>query len=203
MVGDFCKQNDLILVVDAISSFIADELDMQKIGADIVITGSQKALASPPGISILVISEGMTSRINERPSVCYYLDLKSALKNGERGQTPFTPAVGTLIQLNARLNQISDVGIERIRDEIKTLALDFRTRIKGYPFRIPSETISTALTPLSPKNRNISAHSIFERLKEQYNIIVCPNGGSLPIQFSCWPFGGVIGADNDRLFRAF
>ena len=41
---------------------------------------------------------------------CMYLNLKSALKNGEQGQTPFTPAVGTLRQINARLKEIEAAG---------------------------------------------------------------------------------------------
>ena len=51
MISRFCRDNGLLLIVDAISTFMADPFDMEALGADVMITGSQKALACPPGIS--------------------------------------------------------------------------------------------------------------------------------------------------------
>ncbi len=68
-----------------------------------------------------------------------YFDLKDALKNGERGQTPFTPAVGTLLQINARLKEIErNGGVESENHRMKMLAEDFRNKIKDLPFTIVS-----------------------------------------------------------------
>ena len=75
-----------------------------------------------------------------------YLNLKSALKNGERGQTPFTPAVGTLRQINARLKEIEAAGgVESETKKIAELAQDFRDKIKGLPLEIVSESMSNAV----------------------------------------------------------
>ena len=110
MIGDFCRRNSLFLLVDCISSFLADPFDMQAFGADIMITGSQKALACPPGISVMVLSPRALERVSKTKCVCQYLDLQIALRNAERGQTPWTPAVGTLLQINARLKEIDANG---------------------------------------------------------------------------------------------
>lgn len=110
LISDFCKRNGLFLIVDCISSFLADEFDMQALGADIMITGSQKALACPPGISLLVLSPRALERVGQTKCKCQYFDLKHALKNGERGQTPWTPAVGILRQINMRLKEIDQMG---------------------------------------------------------------------------------------------
>ena len=115
MISAFCRENGLVLVVDAISAFLADDVSMKRWGADVVFTGSQKALAVPPGISMMVLSSRAVERIYANRPACYYLDLKAALKNGERGQTPFTPAVGILIQINARLNQIKRDGFANVQ----------------------------------------------------------------------------------------
>lgn len=48
MISAFCRENGLVLVVDAISAFLADDVSMKRWGADVVFTGSQKALAVPP-----------------------------------------------------------------------------------------------------------------------------------------------------------
>ncbi len=110
LISDFCRKNNIMLIVDAISSFIADELDMKKLNAAVVITGSQKALAVQPGISIIALSQEALKRVENNPETCMYLSLKEALKNSVRGQTPFTPAVITLIQINKRLVSINTQG---------------------------------------------------------------------------------------------
>lgn len=109
-VSEFCKANNILLIVDAISAFLSDEIDMTKLGAVAVITGSQKALAVQPGISMIALATGAIERIEKNKEVCMYLSLKQALKNGERGQTPFTPAVTTLFQINKRLHKINRGG---------------------------------------------------------------------------------------------
>ena len=110
MVGEFCRENNIMLLVDAISAFIADELDMSELGAAAVITGSQKALAVQPGISVVALAPEALRRVAENEEVCMYLSLKDALKNQERGQTPFTPAVTILLQINQRLKYIYGLG---------------------------------------------------------------------------------------------
>ena len=176
LIGDFCQRNGLFLVVDAISSFLADDFNMAAMGADVMITGSQKALACPPGISVMVLSKRAVERIEGNQVRCMYLDLKSALKNGERGQTPFTPAVGTLLQIHARLKAIeAEGGVEVETAKIAALAADFRSRIADLPLTVCSEAMSNAVTPLM--TQNCSAYDVFMVLKDEYGIWVCPNGG--------------------------
>lgn len=203
MISQFCKKNGLFLVVDAISSFLADEFDMSKLNAQVMITGSQKALACPPGVSIIVLSPEAVQRVEQRDVKCMYLNLKSALKNGERGQTPFTPAVGILRQINARLKAIEAAGgVESERQKISELAQDFREKINGLPFEITSESLSNAVTPLHPLN--VSAYDLFAVLKDEYGIWICPNGGELKDRiFRVGHIGALTPEDNTTLVNAF
>ena len=202
MISEFCKKNHMFLLVDAISSFLADEFDMEKLGVDLMLTGSQKALACPPGISVIILSEHAVQRVYEKTPQCLYLDLKEALKNGERGQTPFTPAVGILRQIHARLQEIEKAGgVEAETEKIASLAADFRKKIEGMPFEIPSESMSNAVTPLHPLN--VSAYKIFETLKDEYHIWVCPNGGDLAEKiFRVGHIGALTTDDNTTLVEA-
>ncbi len=131
-----------------------------------------------------------------------YFDLKDALKNAERGQTPFTPAVGILRQINARLRQIErDGGVASEISKTRAQAEDFRKKIAGLPFEIPSSSMSNALTPLCPVN--VSAYDLFIELKDNYGIWVCPNGGELKDKlFRVGHFGALSPADNDTLVAA-
>lgn len=203
LLGDFCKRNNMLFVIDAISSFLADPLDMQEVNADVIITGSQKVLACAPGISIIVLGSKALQRVQENETKTMYLDLKDALKNAERGQTPFTPAVGILRQINARLRQIKrDGGAASEIAKIKAQAEDFRNKIIGLPFEIVSESMSNALTPLHPTTA--SAYDIFLQLKDNYGIWICPNGGDMKDTiFRVGHFGAQTTKDNDTLVSAF
>ena len=203
LISDFCKRNNLFLIVDCISTFLADPFDMKELGADIMITGSQKALACPPGISVMVLSPNAISRVNNTKCVCQYFDLQIALKNMERGQTPWTPAVGILRQINARLKEIeANGGVEGEIARIGVLATYFRDKIKGLPFEIFSESLSNAVTPLHPTTA--SAYDIFLKIKDEYGMWVCPNGGDMKdIVFRVGHIGALTTDDYDKLIAAF
>lgn len=203
LISDFCKRNNLFLIADCISSFLADSFNMASLGVDIMLTGSQKALTCPPGISVMVLSPKAIERINNSKCVCQYLDLQIALKNMERGQTPWTPAVGILLQINARLKEIdAQGGVENEIARIGGLARYFREGIKDLPFEIVSESLSNAVTPLHPMTA--SAYDIFLKLKDEYGIWICPNGGDMKDTiFRVGHIGALTTTDYDKLIAAF
>lgn len=202
MISQFCCENGILLIIDAISAFLADELDMSSLGAAAVITGSQKALAVQPGVSVVALSPEALARIESNKEKCMYLSLKEALKNGERGQTPFTPAVATLLQINSRLRSIFERGgVLSERKIIADIADDFRSKIKDLPLEIVSESMSNAVTALRPLNNG--AKEIVKILKDEYQIWVCPNGGEMADKvFRVGHIGYITKADNQALIDA-
>lgn len=106
LIGEFCNRNKLFLFVDAVSGFMADKISMNEMHINAAITGSQKALALPPSMSFTVLDKTAIERCKKNNIRNLYFNYPDYLRNGERGQTPFTPAVGTLIQLNDKLNRI-------------------------------------------------------------------------------------------------
>ena len=203
LVRDFCVDNDLILVADAISSFMADPYDMEDHGVNATILSSQKGLALPPGISFVVLDRCAQERIGDNHVQSLYFDFKTYLIDGERGQTPYTPALGILLQLRKRLEIIEHLGIEKIIQRTRLVAEDFRGKIDGLPLEIAHSSLSNALTPLRPKGR-MKANEIFEHLKDEYDIFVCPNGGDLrDTLFRVGHMGSISLVDNDKLVSAF
>ena len=202
MISEFCKKHNLLLIVDAISSFLADEIDMKGCGIDVLITGSQKALACPPGVSIIMLSKRAIERVFQNNPKTFYLNIKSMLSNGERGQTPFTPAVSIIKQIHARLCDIkANGGVKTEIDKTHRLAEYFRENIKNLPFEFVSNKMSNAVTSLHPKN--VSAYDIFLTLERDYQIWICPNGGELKDKiFRVGHIGYLTEQDFDKLILA-
>lgn len=203
LISEFCKRNNLFLIVDCVSTFLADPFDMDDLKVDVMIIGSQKALACAPGIAILALSPKAIERVEKTNCICQYLDLKLALKNAERGQTPWTPAVGILRQIHTRLLEIeANGGVETEIARTFMLAEYFREQIQELPFEIVSESLSNAVTPLHPTTQ--SAYQIFLKLKDEYNIWICPNGGEMKDKvFRVGHIGALTTTDFDKLITAF
>lgn len=203
LIHDFCRRNNIYLIVDAISSFLADEIDMERYDIGLMITGSQKALAVPPGISIVFLAPEALKRVERIESGIMYLDFKDALKNGERGQTPFTPAVTTLLQIHKRLCEIEEQGgAESEVARIKALAEYFREKVRAFPFELFTDSPSNAVTSLYTKKGN--AKEIFTVLKDEYGIWICPNGGDIGnYLFRVGHIGHLTTDDYDELLSAF
>lgn len=203
MIGEFCKKNKMFYVCDCVSSFLADPYNMAECGADVMITGSQKVLACPPGISIIVLAPRGVQRVQASKVRTMYFDLKDALKNQERGQTPFTPAVGILLQINERLKEIQrNGGADAEVARVAAQAADFRERIKDLPFELVSESPANGVTSVHPTTAN--AYEIFLKLKDEYGIWICPNGGDMKETiFRVGHIGALTHDDNATLVNAF
>lgn len=203
MLGEFCKKNNLFFVCDCVSSFLADPFDMEECGADVMITGSQKVLACPPGISIIVLAPKGLERVESSNVRTMYFDLKNALKNQERGQTPFTPAVGILLQINERLKEIDrNGGADAEVNKVAAQARDFREKIKDLPFELVSESPANGVTSVHPTTAD--AYEIFLKLKDEYGIWICPNGGEMKNTiFRVGHIGALSHDDNTTLVNVF
>lgn len=189
-------------MVDAVSAFLAEPLNLSELGIDIMLTGSQKALAVPPGVSVLVMNKRAVDRAYNLDVRSMYFNLADALKNGERGQTPFTPAVGILLQIHRRLEELCKVGAIAENKRIADLAADFRKKVKDLPFRMFSPSPSNAVTAMTMENGK-SAYALFELLESDYGMWICPNGGNLKDKiFRVGHLGALTFEDNDRLVEA-
>ena len=203
LISDFCKENDLLLVVDAVSSFLADYLNMVEQKIDVVITGSQKALACPPGIAIITLSNEAIKRVKNNTCKSMYFDLNDMLINAVRGQTPFTPAITILLQINARLKQIHDNGgVETEVQRTANLAEDFRKKIVEFPFEVRCGCLSNAVTTVH--SNEILDVNLVEILKNEYGIWVSTARDDLSkdMIFRVGHMGDLSTKDNDTLIEA-
>lgn len=168
-ISDICHKYYISLVVDVISSFLVEELDMDKLGIDICITSTQKGLNIPPGLSIVFFS----SRLNDYGynHESYYFDFNSNFDNLKRGQTPFSPATTLYLQLHMRLKQLEASGVDANIKRVQNSALYFRELCEMYSWNIPAETPSYAITGFYVNNKS---SRIFRSLIEEFDTFIMP-----------------------------
>lgn len=198
----FCQDRDCLHIVDAIGMFATDELDMAQNEIDVLIISANKGLALAPGISIVAMSPKALSRIIPDP-MTYYLDLNPMLADGLRGQTPFTPAISVLLQLQGRLEVLARDGMSASITKASELAKHFRTNIAGLPLRPYSRNMPNAMTALEVLTTKLSPRAIVNVLNEDYDLVVAPNAGILGDSiFRVAHMGNLHNDDVDRLIKA-
>lgn len=174
-ISEICHRHNVSLVVDVISTFLAEPLDMDALGIDICVTSTQKGLNIPPGLSILFISKRLEGY--EYAHRGYYWDFVGNLDNLKRGQTPFSPATLIYLQLNARLRQLEGQGGEAFNiSQVRHRAGVFREECRKYGWAMPAENPSYAITAI--QTRDTAERRIFRGLIERYGTYIMP--GSLP-----------------------
>jgi aspartate aminotransferase-like enzyme len=103
---------EVISIVDTVSSFSALPIRKDELGIDVMITGSQKALALPPGFSLLSVSKRALDRAAQLGGRGYYFDFLEFQKNHEAGMTPSTPSLPHIYGLKSKLEDIAAEGVD-------------------------------------------------------------------------------------------
>ena len=113
-IANAVQDSDALLIVDAVSALATMPLST-KFGVDVLLSGSQKALMIPPGLSFLAMTEKAWPRVESAKLPRYYFDLRAARKSWEQGgQTPFTPATSLILSLQKSLQAIEQTGLEKL-----------------------------------------------------------------------------------------
>src|SRR3981081_2974660 len=99
------KYPDVMFVVDAVSSMTAVPLNFDELGIDVLLAGTQKAFAMPPGLAVFVCSPEALARAGKMTDRGYYFDFVEFQKNAEQSMTPSTPSIGHVYALASRMDE--------------------------------------------------------------------------------------------------
>lgn len=113
LAGVVSRYPDTVLLVDSVTGIGGVETRPDDWGVDFILTGSQKAMALPPGLAFGVASEAMMERSSAAPGKGWYFDLERLAGQLAAKQTPATPAISLLYSLDVQLKRIVDEGMER------------------------------------------------------------------------------------------
>jgi aspartate aminotransferase-like enzyme len=174
------KYPDVILILDTVSSFSGMKIDMDALGIDVLLTGSQKALALPPGFSLFSVSEKTFARAEKQRDRGYYLDFLEFKKQQANWMTPTTPSIGHIFALQSKLDEIFDEGLETRyarHARTNTLVHDWVKRA-GFEFFAEEGFRSKTLTCVT-NNKDIDVLDFARRLREKHHLVIDSGYGKL------------------------
>jgi aspartate aminotransferase-like enzyme len=152
IAGIVGKYRDTVLVVDAITGIGVFDLPMDAWNLDVVISGSQKALMLPPGLSFAVLSEKAWTFVERSNLPKYYFDFKRELKSTQKNQSSYTPAVSLFVGLRESLRMMQEEGLEALFRRHKKLAEATWAAVKALGLELfapeaPSEAVTAVKVP--------------------------------------------------------
>jgi len=172
------KEHGALALVDAVTSLGCMDVNMDKLGIDVLISGSQKGFMLPPGLSFIYVSEKAFQAKQQCKSPSYYFCWKQARKALDSKTTPWTPNVSFIIALELALKMMQDEGLENIIARHARLRDTLRTGVKklGLNLLTADATASAAITAILPPD-DVSVPAIRKAFKENWDITVA-NGQS-------------------------
>lgn len=103
---------DVMFVVDSVSSMSGVKIEMDKLGIDVLLAGTQKCFAMPPGLTVFSVSERALQRAAKVEGRGYYFDFVEFQKNHQKNQTPSTPSIAHVFALRSKLDDIFTEGLD-------------------------------------------------------------------------------------------
>jgi aspartate aminotransferase-like enzyme len=164
---------EVISLVDTVSSFSAVAIPKDELGIDIMITGSQKALALPPGLSLCSVSERAIAKAKSVPNRGYYFDLMEFLKNHEKGMTPSTPNIPHIYALRSKIEDINAEGIAIRHARHARLNKLVRDTIEAEGFELfPAEEYGSLSLNCFANTRNLDLGALNKTLKAEHALVI-------------------------------
>jgi len=140
-VGRLAHEKGARFVVDAVSSFSADALDIERAHITFLTTSSGKAIGSYPGLAVVLGSHEAFRSLGSRSPRCHYLDLYRYYEFAENSvQTPNTPALPLMLALNRSLELILDEGMADRLERLAGLAAHVRRRARENDLEVVVES---------------------------------------------------------------
>ena len=171
---------EVCLIVDSVSSFSVVPLPMDELGIDVLLTGSQKALAMPPGLALFSASKKAMERAATVKGRGYYFDFLEFAKNQAEDMTPSTPTISLIYALQSKLDDIFTEGVaarHARHADLNTMVHDW-VRARGFDFFAPAGYRSKSLTCVA-NSRGIDVAALAATMKRKHNFIIDGGYGKL------------------------
>jgi len=168
-----------IFVVDAITGLGTMPLDIDGWGLDVVIGGSQKAFMVPPGVAFLSISPKAWKLADTATLPHYYFDLKKEKKNGDKGESSWTPSTALILALGEALQYVKQVGMANLIENAQMLARATRGAAKELGLELfaagsPGSSVTAIKAP-----RGLDSGVIVKEFRNRFGAVIANGQGSM------------------------
>ncbi len=198
-IGKIARENNLLFIMDAITSIGGDYVKTDKWGVDLCIAGSQKCLGAPPGLGFVAVGDRAWKIIEKKEKRgSFYLDLLSYRKSLKKSTTPFTPAVSLIYALKKALDEIEDEGIDKRIKRHRSLAKATREAAKALDLELFADEDNASNTVTAIKiPSGMSDDDIRGSLKREFGLLLA--GGQEDVKGKIFRIGHMGNVDSVEL----
>ncbi len=171
------KYPDVMFIVDAVSSMTGVKIEFDALGIDVLLAGTQKAFALPPGLTVFACSPAALAKAATIKDRGYYFDFVEFQKNAEQSMTPSTPSIGHVYALGSKLDDIFGEGLDARFARHQKLAQMTRDWAAGHGFNLfpekdyESVTLTCVNNGAKPGGRAIDVAKFQKLVKDQGYLI--------------------------------
>jgi 2-aminoethylphosphonate-pyruvate transaminase len=203
-LGRLCRRHGLPLLLDAVSSFGAEEIDFRSWNLEAVAATANKCLHAAPGVAFVLVKKSV---LEERQSGArsLYLDLFRSYQEQRTGFSPYTPAVHLIFALDEALRELEEAGGQKARlARYRRLSTAIREALHGWGVKslLPDAAYSSTLSSFRLPG-DLTYEQLHDRLREAGFIIYAGQGELARLIFRVANMGDIQDGDLERLLQAF
>jgi len=172
------KEGGALTVVDAVSSLGAVPCETDAWGLDVVVSGSQKALMTPPGLGICAVAEAAYGATGDTPR--FYFDWERTRKAQQKFDAAFTPPVSLVAALDVALGLLLEEGMDNVFERHVRLGRAARAGAKAMGLELfsPDEDRSAVVTAVRMPD-GIDGDDVVKLLRDKHGITIASGQGDL------------------------
>jgi aspartate aminotransferase-like enzyme len=177
-IAGAAEEAGALVVVDAVSSLGAVPCETDAWGLDVVVSGSQKALMTPPGLALAAVSEAALATTGSSPR--FYFDWERTRKAQHSLDAPFTPAVSLVAALDVALGLLLDEGLEAAFDRHVRLGRAARAGAKAMGLELfsPDEDRSAVVTAIRMPD-GVDSGEVIASVRRRFGMTLANGQGDL------------------------
>ena len=178
-MGRAIAKSGAIFVVDAITGLGTMPLDIDGWGLDVVIGGSQKAFMIPPGLAFMSVSAKAWKFASSGDLPHFYFDLKKEKKNGENGESSWTPSTALILALAEALKYVKKMGMAKLIENAQQLARATRAAVEELGLQLFAAGAPGAAVTAVRAPRGMDSGTIVKEFRNRFGTIITNGQGSM------------------------
>ncbi|HZU17055.1 MAG TPA: alanine--glyoxylate aminotransferase family protein [Candidatus Dormibacteraeota bacterium] len=174
------REAERVVAVDAVSSASSIPVEVDRLGIDVAVSGSQKGWMAPPGLAFVAVGPRAWALAERARAPRYYLDWGRARQEAEKGMTPWTPAIGVLYAVQEGLRMLEEEGLSQVYARHRRLADAVAAGVEALGFRLyAAEGYRSATVTAAVPMPELDVGAYRRLLRERYGVVLGGGQGKM------------------------